>query len=269
MLTKSCDGFLFVFLDKQQTVARFQRSLYRSADAVAAFFGDFYSVHHDFDVVDFVAIHLHFRRQIDNCAVHSDFCVALLAHLLEQLAVMPLATANNRREHDNFFVGKGFHDLIDHLLFRVAYHAFARYVGVGVGGTRKQQTHKIVHLGDGADRRARIAPRGFLLDGNNGTQTRNFLHVGAFHTAHELARVGRKSLHVAALPFGVYRIESEGRFAAAADARDDHEFVARDGHVHIFEVVDARADDFNVAVFVSGLRFFDCCFGFHRMLKNF
>ena len=268
MFTESRDGFLFVLLNKQQTVARFQRSLHRGTDTVAAFFGDFYSVYYDFDVVYFVAIHLHFRSQIDNRAVHSNLRITLLTYLLEQLPVMPFPTANNRRENNNFFARKSFHNLVDHLLLCVAHHAFAGHVRVGISGTRKQQTHEIVYLGDGADRRARIAPGGFLLNGNDGTQTRYFFHVGALHTAHELPRVGGKSFHIAALPFGIYRVECEGRFAAAADTRHDHEFVARYGYVHVFEVVDACADDFDVTVFVSGLRCFDCCFGFHRMLIN-
>jgi hypothetical protein len=50
----------------------------------------------------------------------------------------------------------------------------------------------------------------------------------------------------AALAFGVNRVERQRRFAAAADAREDDELVARDGHVNVFEVVLLRAADRNV-----------------------
>ena len=57
----------------------------------------------------------------------------------------------------------------------------------------------------------------------------------------KLPSVTRQRFHVAALTFGVNRVEGERTFPAAADARDDDEFVARYLDADVLEVVDARA----------------------------
>ena len=55
--------------------------------------------------------------------------------------------------------------------------------------------------------------------------------------------VGGERLDVPPLPFGIVRIEREGGFAGAGDARDDDELVAGDRDADIFEVVLAGTFD--------------------------
>ncbi len=107
------------------------------------------------------------------------------------------------------------------------------------GGVEHAQV--VVNFGDGADRGARAAVGGFLLDGNGGAEAIDGIHFGALHLIQELARVGRERFHVAALALGVDGVESQRGFAGAAEPGDHGEGVARDLHVDIFEVVLAGA----------------------------
>ncbi len=137
---------------------------------------------------------------------------------------------------------------VDYLVVAVFHHFFARNVRIGFASASVEQTQKIVYFGDGANRRARIFARGFLLNGDDGTQTRNLVHIGALHVADEVARVGRKSLDVAALPFGVDGVECQRRLAAAAQTRNHRECIARNGGIDVAQVVNSRAINLYFAV---------------------
>ena len=106
---------------------------------------------------------------------------------------------------------------------------------------REEQAQVVVDLGDGPDRRARVARRGLLLDGDRGRQALDQVDVGLLHLLEELARVRRQRLDVAALPFGVDGVEGERRLARPRQARDDDEPLARQIDVDVAEVVDAGA----------------------------
>jgi len=51
---------------------------------------------------------------------------------------------------------------------------------------------------------------------DGGTQAVNGIHIGALHLIEELARVGGERFDVAALAFGVNRVEGKRRLARAA-----------------------------------------------------
>ena len=59
----------------------------------------------------------------------------------------------------------------------------------------------------------------------------------------ELAGVGGKGLHVFSLTFSEDGVEGEGGLAAAGEAGDNDELVARDGDIDVFEIVFAGAAD--------------------------
>jgi hypothetical protein len=59
----------------------------------------------------------------------------------------------------------------------------------------------------------------------------------------ELARVGRERFDIAALTFGVERVERERRLAGAGEAGDHHQLVARNVGGDVLQVVRARAPD--------------------------
>ena len=76
--------------------------------------------------------------------------------------------------------------------------------------------------------------------------------VRLLHQAEELPRIGRERLDVAALPFGVDRVEGERRLPRARQAGDDRQLVARDRDADVPEIVLAgTADDERVGATVG------------------
>ena len=67
------------------------------------------------------------------------------------------------------------------------------------------------------------------------------VHVGLVHLAEEHPRVARKALDIAPLPFGIYGVKGQRALAAAGQAREHHELVARFLKVYVLEVVLPRA----------------------------
>ena len=202
--------------------------------------------------MDLVAIDLHALFQVENFAIDPHFGVTLFAHVVEEFAVVPLTAPDERRKELYFFALKALINFVEHLLLVVFDHRFAGHVAVGHGGAGEEEPQEIVDLGDGADRGAGVFARRLLLDGNDRTQPGDLLYFGPLHLSDELPGVGAEGFHVAALPLGVNGVEGEGGFAATRNARDDHELVARNGDVHIAEVVLVGPDDVDVIGFGDG-----------------
>ena len=93
---------------------------------------------------------------------------------------------------------------------------------------RVKQAQVIVNLRRGGDDRARAAAGTALFDGDGRRKALDEIHVRLLHLVEELAGVGGKDFDVFALALGVNRVERERRLAAAAQAGDDHQLVARD-----------------------------------------
>ena len=115
---------------------------------------------------------------------------------------------------------------------------------------REEQAQEVVDLGQGGDGALAAAAAGALLDGHGRRNARDRVDVGPRGGLHELPGVGVERLEVAPLALGEEDVEGHGALAAAADAGDDGEAVARDRDVDPLEVVLAGVAD---ADFVAGL----------------
>ena len=71
--------------------------------------------------------------------------------------------------------------------------------------------------------------------------------VGLLHHLEKLAGVGAQGLDIAPLALGIDRVEGEGRLAAARQAGDDDEGIARQVDIDVLEVMLARTADADVA----------------------
>ena len=111
-------------------------------------------------------------------------------------------------------------------------------------------------LGDGADRRARIARGGFLLDGDGGREAVDLVDVRLLHHLQELPRVSRQALDVAALALGIDGVEGKRGFAGAGQPGEHHKLVAGNIEIDILEVVLAGAADRNHAAVLRALAAF-------------
>ena len=164
----------------------------------------------------FVAIHGHVQCQRADQAVHADFREPFFADFGEKFAIVALTPLHRRCKDGDVFVSVKIQQLVNQFRFGVSDHLFAGNVGIGIGDAGEKEAQEVVNLGDGADGGSRVLVGGLLLDGDDGVQSRDFVHVGVLVVADELAGVSGEGLHVAPLPFGIDGVESERRLAAAA-----------------------------------------------------
>ncbi len=87
---------------------------------------------------------------------------------------------------------------------------------------------------------------GFLLDGDRRRQPFDVVDVRFFHQRQELTRIGGERFNVAALSFGIQRVESQRGLAGTRQPGDDNQFVARDDQVDVLEIVGAGAPNFDL-----------------------
>ena len=104
----------------------------------------------------------------------------------------------------------------------------------------------VVDFRDRADRRARRARGGLLLDGDRRRKPLDRIDSGPLHLIEELPRVGRKRFDVAPLALGIQRVERERGFARAGKPGDHRQRVARDFQADVLQIVlpGAPDDDF-------------------------
>ena len=192
-----------------------------------------------------LALGIELRRgvELDVLAVDARAHETLAAQLLDHLQVLALAAGDDRGEQGERRAFGQCQHLVDHLA-----HGLGREVEPVIraarnAGARKQQAQVIVDLGDRADGRARIVRGRFLLDRDRGRQALDRIDVRLFHHRQELPRIGRQRLDIAALAFGIDRVEGERGFSRARQAGEHDQPVARQLEVESPEVVRARAAD--------------------------
>ena len=167
----------------------------------------------------------------------------LARELVEQLAVLALAPAHDRRQHLEAGALGQLHDLVDDLIGRLAPDRAPAVEAVRMADPRVEHPQVVVDLGDGADRRARVARRGLLVDRDRRREPLDEVDVGLLHLPEELARVGRQRLHVAALALGVDRVEGERGLAGAGQPREHDQAVTGELERDVLEVVLTGAVD--------------------------
>ncbi len=167
------------------------------------------TVHHHVDVVLDLLVEGRNLGDFVEFAVDLDPLKALLLQVGEVLFVLALPPARDRRQQiEPRPFGKREH-AIDHLGNGLALDGKPRGRRVGDADTRPQEPHIVVNLGDGADRRARVARGRFLLDGDGGRQPVDVVDVGLLHHVEELTRIGRERLDIAPLALGIDGVEGE------------------------------------------------------------
>ena len=137
-------------------------------------------------------------------------------------------------------------ELGDHAVDRVAEDGPAALKAVDGPDPGEEDAEEIEDLGDRGHGRARVLGGALLLDGDGRRDALDEVGVGLVHPLEELAGVGGEGFDVAALAFGVERVEGQGGFARAADPGDDDELVEGDVEVDVFQVVDLDAAEDDV-----------------------
>src|ERR1039457_1934226 len=122
---------------------------------------------------------------------------SLARQLLQVLLVLALAPAHHRRQHHNAVVRPQRQHVLQDLLGGLPRDLVAAQRAVRRADRRVQQPQVVVDLRDGPHGRARAAAGGLLFDRNGRAQPVDGIHVRPLHLVQELARVGRKRLHIA------------------------------------------------------------------------
>ena len=119
--------------------------------------------------MDLVTIELHFGNNVLHLSIHSHFAETALTDILKKFPVMSFTPFYNRSEQIDLFSGIFFQDEIHDLIVAVPHHFFSRVVAVRFSRSCKQQTKKIIDLGDRSHGRAWIFVHCFLFDGDHRT----------------------------------------------------------------------------------------------------
>ena len=234
-----------VIIDGHRALALPHRLLQRGNQPVTGLLVHRQPVDHQVDRVNLITVEAHAGRYFTDFAVDAGIDVTFLGQRFEQFAVVSFAAFHDGGHQGDLAPGETPEDQVGDLVVGVVDHLLTRDGRIGPRRPRIEKAQEVVDFGDGADRRTGILVGRLLFDGHHGAQTRDLVHVGTLHRPHELPRVGRKGLHIAALSLGIDRVEGQRRFARAREPGDDYQFAARDFEVHIPEVMDPGAEYFD------------------------
>ena len=228
--------------------ASVERDLDRFGEAPLDAAADDQPIDDDLDVVVAAAVERDVFFERAQLAVDARLGEAARAQRLQLLLELALAAADDRRHHVDARVLRIGHHQVDDALERLRGDLAAAVRAVRHADVGEQQAEVVVDFGDRADGRSRVRAGGLLLDRDRRRQALDQVDVRLLHLLEKLPRVGGQRLDVAALPFGVERVERQRRLARPRQPGDDHELVARDVDVDVLQVVDARAADGNPVV---------------------
>ena len=98
-------------------------------------------------------------------------------------------------------------DLVNDILRRVFRHFLTADRRISAAYARIEQSQIFIDLRGRAECGARIARRHLLLNGDSRWKTLDIVALGFLHTAEKLTGIRREALHIAALAFGIKRVE--------------------------------------------------------------
>ena len=203
------------------------------------------AVDDDFDGVLLLLGELDITVKLLHLPVNESAGEALGAQVTQFFDKLTLFTAHNGGKKLEAGALRVVEQRIDHLLWGLSRDERAAHGAVRNAVTGEEKTQIIVDFGDRSDGRARVAVRGFLVDGNSWREAFDFIHG---RLVQELAGVGRQGLHVAALTFGEEGVECQGGLTRARKTGEHSDGVTREFKVHVLQVVFTRTlnGDFGV-----------------------
>ena len=197
----------------------------------------------DLDGVLDALVELQVVGQLHELAVDAGADVAALHHVGEEVLELALLAANHRGEHQKPRALRQREDAADDLLAGLGRDRPVALRAVALAEPGVQHAEEVRDLGDGADRRSRVAAGGLLLDADRRREPADVIDVRLGKLAEELPGVAGQGLDVPPLALGVDRVERERDFSRAADAGEDDQLVAGEFEIDVAEVVFAGAPD--------------------------
>ena len=207
---------------------------------------DHQAVHHHFNVVLDVLLQLDLFRQLIEIPVDAHPDVTALSGVVQHLHVFALAAAHHRSQKLDAGALRQGHNLIHHLVNGLLADLLAALGAVGDADSGVEKAHVVVNLRHRTHGGPGVAVGGLLINGNGGGKPLDALHIRLLHLSQELAGVGGQGLHIAPLPLRVNRVKGQRGLPGAGKSRQHHQFISRNIHGNILEVVLARSADLNV-----------------------
>src|SRR5438132_10423235 len=181
--------------------------------------------------------------QLNDFAINPYTNESFTLDLFDNISELAWLVFDQRCKHNDSCLRLVGEDLIDNLLGRLPLQGMAREWIVRLTNCRIKDAQIIVRLRRGRDCRSWIRAGTALLDGDGRGKTLDKIDIRLFHLIEELPGVSRETFDVTPLPFGIKRIEGEGRFSRAAQPRNDHQFLTWDIQVEVLQIVLARTTD--------------------------
>ena|SRR5438552_264142 len=98
-------------------------------------------------------------------------------------------------------------------------------------------------FGPGRDCRSWVSSRTALLDGDGRRKSLDEIHIRLFHSIEKLPCISREAFDVAALSFGIQRVEGQRGFPRTTQTGNDNQPFPWNFHVKILEIVLASTAD--------------------------
>src|SRR5437867_7373336 len=110
---------------------------------------------------------------------------------------------------------------------------------------RKEDPKIIINFSRGRDGRSRICARTTLLDGDRWRKSLDEIDVWLFHSIEKLPSISREAFDVAALAFGIKRVEGQRGFPRTTQTGNDNQFSPWNFHIEVLEIVLASTANFD------------------------
>ena len=206
------------------------------------------AVDDDFHRMLAVFVQLDFLGQIIQAAVHPYTGKAGAAGRLQFLGLGALTSPDDRRQYLKPGAFREFHHLVHHLVHGLLADGApadrtVRHADAGV-----HQTQIIVNFRHGPNSGTGVVAGGFLVNGNGRGKAGNFVHIRLFHLAQKLAGIAGQAFHIPALTVCIDGIKCQTGFAGAGQSCHDHQFVAGQRQVHVFQIVFSGSFDDDAVV---------------------
>ncbi len=154
----------FFHRDNKSALAQRQRLLHSFRQAGPDFRIDLEPIDDNLDMVLDLPLKFEVVGQADHLAVHAGADEATLQHVLKEVLVLPLLSADHRRQYQEAGSLRQGEDAGDDLLARLGGDGPAALGAVPLADARIKDAQVIGDLGDGADGRARVTAGRLLLD---------------------------------------------------------------------------------------------------------
>ena len=223
--------------DNQIAVAQFQGQFDRLGQPRADLAVDRKPVGDNLDVVPHLAVQAQIVAQPRHTAVNPSADEALFQKVFEEVAVLALLAADQRRQNQDLGpLGQG-QNLLQNLFLGLGGDRLGALGTVPRAGAGIKHAKIIVNLGDRAHRAAGALPGRFLRDGDRRAQAGDQIDVGLGHLPQELSGIAREALHIASLPFGIERIERQRAFPRTTHTGKANQLIAWQKQVDVAKIM--------------------------------